>query len=405
MKKHLVLGALAVLALAACTKSEVVELNKGNEISLTAVTGKNLTKAADGSGYCNNNLPADFQVWAATQGKTYFADQKYKKSGTSYIADGAARYWPDGTATVDFFAVKNHNGTATFTNSGTTALEFADYTVADDVDKQTDFIYAVNKDQGKPSGGAAAPLNFRHALSQIEFRAKNGNKNIRVFIDGVQVVNVKNTGNFTMTKATTTAFVDHDSSPEHNDKNDITNDIDTRGDRGTWAGQSGNATYSVSFGEVEVRGNETAVNLTYLGTAKAFDTYSMYLLPQTFDNVWGGKATDGAASTSGKSYFVVNALIYNDKDANPSLTFVKDDNVVLWGDNTSGSWKTKPIAVQLPADMKWEDGFRYLYTFNFTNYGVGGTDPGSGDPVLTPITLEVTVDDFVDVADKEVEVK
>ncbi len=52
MKKHLVLGALAVLSLAACTKSEVVELNKGNEISLTAVTGKNLTKAADG--YCNS---------------------------------------------------------------------------------------------------------------------------------------------------------------------------------------------------------------------------------------------------------------------------------------------------------------------------------------------------------------
>lgn len=61
MKKHLVLGALAVLSLAACTKSEVVELNKGNEISLTAVTGKNLTKAADG--YCNSAKPNDFKVF------------------------------------------------------------------------------------------------------------------------------------------------------------------------------------------------------------------------------------------------------------------------------------------------------------------------------------------------------
>lgn len=400
MKKHFVLGALAVLALAACTKSEVVELNKGNEISLTAVTGKNLTKAADG--YCNSNKPTDFQVWAATQGKTYFADQKYKQSGTSYIADGAARYWPDGTATVDFFAVKNHNGTATFTNSGTTALKFADYTVADDVDKQTDFIYAVNKDQGKPSGGAAAPLNFRHALSQIEFRAKNGNKNIRVFIDGVKVVNVKKTGNFTMTAATTGNFENHD--------NDVTNETPTptRTGRGTWTGQDGKATYSVSFTEVEVPGNGNAVNLTYPGTAKAFVSNSMYLLPQDVV-VWDPNSTTpptpAQAAGQDKAYFVVNALIYNDKDANPSLTFVKDDNVVLWGDNTSGSWKTKPIAVQLPADMKWEDGFRYLYTFNFTNYGVGGTDPGSGDPVLTPITLEVTVDDFVDVADKEIEVK
>lgn len=55
--------------------------------------------------------------------------------------------------------------------------------------------------------------------------------------------------------------------------------------------------------------------------------------------------------------------------------------------------------------MEWKDGFRYVYTFNFTNYGVGGTDPDSGDPVLTPITLTVTVDDFVDYGNTDVEVK
>ena len=396
MKKHLVLGALAVLALAACTKSEVVELNRGNEISLSAVSGKNLTKAADG--YCNNNLPTSFDVWAATDSKTYFAQETYNRDGsTNTYKSTVARYWP--ASAVDFFAAQNYGGAPTFTASGTTSLAFTGYTVAANVGDQKDFIYSVTKDVTKPASGAA-DINFRHALSQIEFRAKNGNKNIRVFIDGVQVVNVKNTGNFTMSEATTGNFENHN--------NDITNEdpTPTRTGRGTWAGQSGKATYSVSFTEVEVPGNGNAVNLTYPGTAKAFDTNSMYLLPQTFDNVWGGKATDGAASTSGKSYFVVNALIYNDKDADPSATFNKTGNVVLWGkDLGSGNWGPKPIAVQLPDDMKWEDGFRYLYTFNFTNYGVGGTDPDTGDPVLTPITLTVTVDDFVDVADKEVEVK
>ena len=208
MKKHLVLGALAVLALAACTKSEVVELNRGNEISLSAVSGKNLTKAATGSGYCNNNLPADFQVWAATQGKSYFENQKYKEQSGTYIADGAARYWPEGSETVDFFAVKNHNGTPAFTASGPTSLAFTGYTVAANVNEQTDFIYAVTKDATKVA--TPTTLNFRHALSQIEFRAKNGNKNIRVFIDGVKVVNVKKTGNFTMTAATTGNFENHD---------------------------------------------------------------------------------------------------------------------------------------------------------------------------------------------------
>ena len=230
-------------------------------------------------------------------------------------------------------------------------------------------------------------LNFRHALSQIEFRAKNGNKNIRVFIDGVKVVNVKKTGNFTMTAATTGNFENH--------YNDVTNETPTptRTGRGTWTGQDGKATYEVSFSEVEVAGDGNAVNLTYTGAE--YNDNSMYLLPQTL-TVWDGT---GAAGASGQddAYFVVNALIYNDKDADPALTFTKSDNVVLWGKNDgSGHWTSKPIAVKLPA-MTWEDGFRYLYTFNFTEYGVGGSDPGSGDDVLTPITLEVTVDDFVDV--------
>ena len=396
MKKHLVLGALAVLALAACTKSEVVELNRGNEISLSAVSGKNLTKAADG--YCNNVKPEDFQVWAATQGKTYFADQKYEKSGSSYRADGAARYWPDGT--VDFFAAKNYKGagatpaTANLTpTAGSTKLTVTGYEVSSTVSAQTDFIYAVKKNATKSS--TATPLNFRHALSQIEFQAKNANQNIYVYIDGVQVVNVKNAGTFTMTDATEDQFID----PDLDDT-----DTDTRANRGVWSAHSGNGTYAVDFGSpIPVPYGPSATKLTNT-TVNQYTNYSMYLLPQTLDNVWGGKAADGAASSSTKTYFVVSALIYNVAD--PTVTpFVPADNVVLWGDNSSGSYKPKNIAVQVDTGMEWKDGFRYVYTFNFTNYGVGGTDPDSGDPVLTPITLTVTVDDFVDYGNTDVEVK
>lgn len=380
---------MAVLALAACTKSEVVELNRGNEISLSAVSGKNLTKAADG--YCNNSLPADFQVWAATQGKTYFADQKYylPTGETTYKADGAARYWPANE--VDFFAVKNHNGTADFTYSGTTALAFTGYTVESTPATQKDFIYAVTK--GATKAATPTELNFRHALSQIEFRAKNANPNIYVYIGGVKVVNVKNKGTFTMEKATTTGFHEHG--------NGVTDDSDSRGDRGSWSSQDGAATYSVSFSPaLELPTDGSVKDLTYSSTVD-YNPNSMYLLPQTLD-VWKGKTLDGKPSTSGKAYFVVSALIYN--VAVPG-SFNPATDVVLWGDNTSGTYKPKDIAVQLPDGMKWEDGFRYLYTFNFTEYGMGGSDPDSGDPVLTPIELTVTVDDFVDVADKEIKVE
>ncbi|MDY5118466.1 MAG: hypothetical protein SPE65_00585, partial [Muribaculaceae bacterium] len=62
------------------------------------------------------------------------------------------------------------------------------------------------------------------------------------------------------------------------------------------------------------------------------------------------------------------------------------------------------IAVKMPDNTVWEQGKRYVYTFVFTTDGNGGSDPSTGDPVLTPITLDVTVDDFVDGnADKDVD--
>lgn len=387
MKKHLVLGALAVLSLAACTKSEVVELNKGNEISLTAVTGKNLTKAADG--YCNSVKPNDFQVWASTTAgkKVYFKNETYTLSSGTYKS-ATAHYWP--AEHLDFFAAKNHNGTVTFDPSAAVPFTFTGYTVNSTVSAQTDFIYAVNKDQAKAT---PASLNFRHALSQIEFKAKNSNSSIRVFIDGIKVANVKSKGNFEVKGETDVTFVDSD--PAHVDTDNRSSES-----RGEWKNQELNATYSVTLtSEKEVASGST-VDLTY--SSGEYNPNSMYLLPQPLD-VWTGSV---AAADPGqdKAYFVVNALIYNVAD--PSVPFVKTDNVVLWGtESTPGVWSTKPIAVKIPIGQTWQDGLRYVYTFNFTTYGTGGVDPGTGKPVLTPIELTVSVDDFVDAGNTDVEVK
>lgn len=386
MKKHLVLGALAVLALAACTKSEVVELNRGNEISLSAVSGKNLTKAADG--YCNSSLPASFNVWASTttDKKVYFTNETYTNYSGTYKST-TAHYWP--AVNLDFFAAKNYDGaTVNFNPSATEPFTFTDYTVNSSVAAQTDFIYAVNKDQAKGTG--TAPLNFRHALSQIEFKATNSNANLRVFIDGVTVANVKSKGDFKVSGETDGPFVDHTHTfdPAHPDSD--SRDVDSRG---KWSNQNTNDSYSVSFDEKDVASG-TTVPLTY--SAGEHNVNSMYLLPQNLE-VW----TSGAAQdpSQDKAYFLVNALIYNVAD--PSVSFVKANNVVLWGKEDAGVWKTKPIAVKIPSGLTWEDGKRYVYTFNFTTYGNGGSDPGTGNPVLTPIELTVTVDDFVDVIPAE----
>ena len=393
MKKHLVLGALAVLALAACTKSEVVELNKGNEISLTAVTGKNLTKAQDG--YCNNAKPGDFYVWAATGGNKYFEEQKYylPSGETTYKADGAARYWP--ASAVDFFALKNYNGTVSF-DATTPKITVTGYTVESTPATQKDFLYAVDKGVSKPDGGAAAPLNFRHALSQIEFKAANANTNIHVVIDELKVVNVFSKGDFSVSDETTTPFEEHDLTD--------TDTPDPRIGVCSWDNQSTTATYVITPKDLD--GNNISVdvknggnaNLTVTDpTGQEYNENTLYILPQTVDR-WIGS---GSATSSSKAYFLIKALIYNVAGTEVN----KSTDVVLWGDHTSGSWVSKYIAVPIPESTTWVGGLRYVYTFNFTSYGTGGVDPGTGDPVLTPIKLTVTVDDFVDAGNTDVDVK
>lgn len=407
--KKVVIGAMAVLALTACSNEEVIQTNEQNqEISFSAVTGKSLSRAKDG--YCNNATPATFQVAAAytTDGSAYaqyFINDGYKKSvedtdpgyanHKNYVATGSVRYWPElGDATdtkkLKFFAYLNAAPTWVTTAPDAYQAMKADFTVADQVADQVDFIYAVEEAKEKPSAGQLA-INFRHALSQIEFRAKNANNKIHVIVDGVKVVNVKNRGTFTMKDATTNNFADHTTG-----ENFGTADTDSRVGRGQWTGQSGTASYEITTAS-KVALDGTAQDLT-AETGKEYTSRSMYLLPQTL-TPW----STGTASASTDSYFLLKALIYNIADEGGTVNTGTD--VVLWGDKTSGSWETKYIAIPVPASTTWEDGKRYVYTFVFTTDGNGGSDPDTGKEVLTPIKLEITVDDFVDVANKDVELK
>lgn len=376
-------GAIAVLALASCSNEKVVELSQDQEIKFTAVTGKATSRAADG--WCNSKKPGDFQVWASAQEKNYFnaEGEKYTlQSGVYKPENGTLRYWPE-SGTVNFFATKNENGTLAWTYTDPSSLKFTGYTVQATPETQKDFIYAAKLNVAKTN--SAVELNFRHALSQIEFKAQNKNNKIYVEIDQVQVVNVNSVGDITITKDTSTKFQDHNLGDAA--------DSDTRGDsRCDWSNQSTPVTYTASFDAVAV-GN-TSTSLTVTDATGEFNAKTMYLLPQALE-AWDKSA---AASTQSKSYFIIKALIYNVAGASVD----KANDVVVWGDKTSGSWKTKEIAIPVPASTTWEDGKRYVYTFVFTTTGNGGYDPDDNTPVLTPITLQVDVDDFVDTDNEEV---
>ena len=417
--KKVLLGTLAVLTLAACSKDEVIQQNPNDEITFTAVTNKAVSRAADG--YCNSSMPASMVVSAlyTSDGtwKTYFTNETYKKgTGSSYAIpnDVSHRYWPDlGTADdgikMKFFAMVN----ATPAWDGAT-MKVANFTVSSTVKDQVDVLYAVQEVTKKPDEGTQT-INFRHALSQIEFAAQNKNKNIYVEITGVQVMNVWDKATFAMPTKSTSDNVSLHTTPVGTYPSDAT----TICTWSNWANSSGSETkaakdFGVKFDPVKLSQKKVtkespltysdaqadASSLTTEDETGEWNTNTMYLLPQEIKS-W--VPTDNAKPAAGKgSYFLVKAKIWNVPAGNGYRADTSND-VVLW-DDTKAS-KDQFIAIPIPA-ITWEPGKRYVYTFIFTPDGNGGynPDPSGSDPepVLTPITLSVTIDDFVKGEDKDV---
>ena len=369
--------------LGSCSQDDVVDVNRdGDEIRFTAVTNGS-TRAADI--YSPTALPESFQVSAMSQGKVYISDDKIERKGSeapyTWENSTGTRYWPEGA--VDFYAHVNA-GTTFALNGG--APTFNNFTVASAVGSQVDLLYAVKKGETKET--TPVQLNFRHALSQIVFKARNESENIFVQIQGVKVMNVKGSGTYTFPTAST-------------DPNLPTAGSTNSNNRGTWALTDTKADYEVNFSLVDVKGsktNPTTVNLSdEEGTA-------LMLMPQT-TTAWDPETAPKPSVGNTNSYLLVDCVIYNVADG--SATTLPGDNVCLWGEESEGKYTTKELAI--PVKFAWEEGKKYTYTLVFGN-GNGGynpdpedPDPEDPEPVLVPISFEVTVDEFLDGGSYDVE--
>lgn len=405
MKKFLFGTAGLLLIAASCSKNEVVEVNQdGNEIQFSVVAN-NATKAADI--YCNNNKPSEFTVFAeSSDGKTYIDGDKIVSSdgGNTWVNQSGTRFWPNGLS-VDFYAVVNGDIKWNVTAAeGTAPASIENFEVPTTVGDQKDLLYSVKKGLAKGNTEAdPVELNFRHALSQIVFQAKNTNPNLYVEVSGVSIVNVGNTNTFAFPNANTDNNMedtDHDGSFDH-----TINYSDNSW--GKWNDlTSGSTVYPVNFETVKVEGTNTVVDLTanVMGenTVKdEFNKNALLLLPQT-STAWNPETVptpgvDGNASNG--SYFLVNCAIYNVSGD----SFDPEVDTPLWASQA----EHKQVAI--PMTINWEQGKKYIYTFIF---GEGGgydpnpdpdPDPDVPDPVLIPITFEVTVDDFVEVPAQDID--
>lgn len=397
MKINLNYLLLGILGLTACSQVEVLEVNRiKDEINFSVAT-YNATRASDV--YCNAKKPDAFSVWATYDSKMYIGGDQIADNGTEWVNTTGTRYWPE-TGTLDFFAHVNAGGCFDW-NGGNPVIE--DFVVNDKVAAQRDLMYAINRGAAKTDGKVL--MNFRHALSQIVFQAKNTNPNFHVVIDAIKICHLNsNKGTFTFSTTDDTEQIYADSN--HDDNTTGKNPV-----AGEWK-IDGNAdvSYGVSFSPIGIVGNSKPVSLTNPESHTSTQIADvMMLMPQTAKS-W--------TTESDGFYFAVKCAYYNVA----GNRFDPDNDLCLWpGSGVSGT-----EYVILPADISWEPGNKYIYTFVF-GQGNGGLKPdpdwddpeGPDDPenpdkpnnpdpnpnnpevVLVPITFTVTVDDF-EVVNKDV---
>ncbi|MGM9843764.1 MAG: hypothetical protein ACI30S_06035, partial [Muribaculaceae bacterium] len=410
-----------------------------------SVVANNASRSAEY--WCNYNLPKQFNVWAAVGGKTYFKNESFKLNSGSWQIEGDYRYWP--AEEVTFFAAKIKGDKETDTENFATfkwlndANQIAPTITMETKDKaseQHDLLYAVtkstrteveNEQVTKNYKNGVATLNFRHALSQVVFYAKNENPNIYVEIDEVVVCNVNSKGTFSY------KYTDGDPEPTDGNLENHTQEgslTDKKG-VGKWSDQNTKYTATtdvlttaakVQARKVDGEGKITTtqadrVNLTdnTAGkkegdtTTKEDATHSLLLIPQTVD-AWnpattkdpdkaavGKEGGEGYVAGQTGAYFKVKCTIKNVAKGDGSAA--ADDDLYVWADKvtttedegesqvTKVSYKTKYIYV--PVKIDWATGKKYIYTILFTTTGHGGYDE-NGDPVLIPIKFNLTVDDF-----------
>lgn len=358
MNNNVKFGALAMaaVALASCSTDEVIESGMTNPKEIAFSATSELTTRAQQS-YCNTNLPDKFQVLAKYNANNdiYFKEQTATKNGDVWTLENKA-YWPE--EALDFVAWKNASNCDY--NNG--QPKFSNFQPASQAGEQLDFIYAVTL--GKSEG--QVKLNFRHALSQVVFRADNSS-DLKIEIKGVKVGKIHSMGDFTLPALGTDKNYDNHGNTTNGTEANVEN-------QGTWEGvqESALEDYTVTFNAKDIK--EDIVWLTDVNHNNGGDL-SMILLPQTAD-AW--VPTPGDADFNG-AYFALNVVMTN-----------SDGKQVYEGEAC------------VPVSIEWEQGYRYIYTFHFTDGSNGGytPDPDDPKPILANISFDLYTDDFIP-ADKD----
>ena len=202
--KKIFIAVLALAAVAACNKSEIVSVSEANAIAFDNAFVDNATKSVNDPSFTNTNLFTDFAVYGFVEGAVLFDGTQVSKG----IENGdlksdwkyaGTQYWIAG-------ANYNFNAVAPMTNGGwtMTAADATSTTLSFTNNGTTDLLYALTAQQGKVSGNEKVAFSFRHVLSKVKFSFENAYNatNATIKVKDIVITNPHKTANVVLTGET-----------------------------------------------------------------------------------------------------------------------------------------------------------------------------------------------------------
>lgn len=406
--------AATLLIFSGCAQNDLIDspdqgTSNDGKVRFSATSALTGTRAADGNPF--NNTQALQTLGSFMIDGYYNGTSIYGGTAPNVAWNGGSweyanePYWPTGDGVIDFFAYANWdtNTTLTFASTGITAAHKNGgdnkITIAEDKldgTGQKDLLVGGHMGATKQS---RTLITFKHALTQIVFKAGNVNSTrLDVKIGGVRIVNVDNAAEKMTFNGTAIHW-------------DLSGTADAK-----YHVQGLEAAINWSSVNIDKDNAYTAPTVATLGdysnytviqkTAGAKNN-ALLLLPQTF------AAWNPNNATGNGSYIELLAVVKdpNNTDLTNADTQEKVDNLKPYyycgtpnyvaGANTESYGIIRIPVSSVTDDLgEWIAGKRitYLITFgdNGSGSGGGGYNP-DGDPILVPIRFNAIVENWVDV--------
>ena len=315
MKKSIILMGIAAMAFASCAKDTIKETNNGRAIDFRVATHTRATETTTA------NLTTFYVTAINESGSNYFTNVAFTKVD-SYFTSSPLYYWP-GEETLQFYAYAPSATTLGATVTIDKEKQVIEgYAPAIKFADQKDLV-TTTATGSKENEAEGVALKFYHQLSQLEVKARNANDAYTYKIKGVRFAQPVAQGDLNLAT-------------------------------GEWNLTTSNkAVYDVTYDNV-VKLNTYAQNLMETEGDNAM------LLPQQLV-AWD--AENDKTNVNKGAYISVYAQI---------TTTAEGSRVYPKAEGMEYAW------LAVPVDTKWEAGYKYVYTLDFTE-GAGYPDPIGGD--------------------------